>query len=391
MWIALALVALIIVAAVIVVIFRRPEGDDIDSVRSYHTALGTLEHLSDRTGRSSVSIVERGERPGVEGQVPRSYQRSTGAAGVARTVTAASPGGGTGGSVPPVPVRGNDEFPDPETPLIFDDSRPHDRVRHDGSGQSLPVSRADRAQRHALDSMNHRPRRATTIMIVVAALVLFGVLAYAGSKRSDSGHSHAASASASATSSTAGHASRQGSATTGPGTTSGSGAHKTSTSTTTGAGGSTKAKAKAKAAKAKDKATKPTPTTQPSQVTALTSTSSSATYPVTDSNYQLTVTGTGSCWVAVTSSTTGSTLWAGEVAAGAVQVVPASGTVTVQLGTPEVTLAVDKVPVVLPTPVSAPFVATFQPTAAALAASPPTTTTTTTSGSGSATSSTTPP
>ena len=120
MWIALALVALIIVAAVIVVIFRRPEGDDIDSVRSYHTALGTLEHLSDRTGRSSVSIVERGERPGVEGQVPRSYQRSTGAAGVARTVTAASPGGGTGGSVPPVPVRGNDEFPDPEILLVFE-------------------------------------------------------------------------------------------------------------------------------------------------------------------------------------------------------------------------------------------------------------------------------
>jgi hypothetical protein len=381
MWIALALVALIIVAAVIVVIFRRPEGDDINSVRSYHTALGTLEHLSDRTGRSSVSIVDRGERPGVEGQVPRSYQRSTGAAGAARAVTAVSPGGGVGGSVPPVPVRGNDEFPDPETPLIFDDSRPRDRVRPDGSGESLPFSRTDRAQRHALDSMNHHPRRTTTIMIVVAALVLFGVLAYVGSKRSTSGRSHAASA----TSSTAGHASRSGSAT-GPAV----GAHKPSTSATTGAGGSSRSRARARAAKGRAAArAKPTPTTQPSQVIALTSTSSSATYPVSKGNYDVTVTGTGTCWVAVTSSSTGSTLWAGEVAAGAVQVVPASGTVTVQLGTPEVTLAIDKVPVVLPTPVSAPFVATFQPTAAALAASPPTTTTTTTSGS--ATSSTTPP
>ncbi len=81
--------------------------------------------------------------------------------------------------------------------------------------------------------------------------------------------------------------------------------------------------------------------------------------------------------MAVTSSS-GSSLWAGEVQAGTVQVVPASGTVTVQLGTPSVTLAIDKVPVVLPSPTRAPFVATFQPTAAALAASPPGSATTST-------------
>ena len=51
MWIALAALALIAVAVAIVVLFRRPAGDDIDSVRSYHSALGTLEHLADRTGR----------------------------------------------------------------------------------------------------------------------------------------------------------------------------------------------------------------------------------------------------------------------------------------------------------------------------------------------------
>ncbi len=382
MWIALAVVALIIVAAVIVVLFRRPEGDDINSVRSYHTALGTLEHLSDRTARSSAPVVERDGRARAEPRVPRSYQRSPGAGGGAggtTGVTATSVGVGDGGSVPPVPVRGNDEFPDPETPLIFDDSRPRDRIRPEGSGEAIPVSRTDRAQRQALDSMNHRPRRTMTVMIVVAAVVLFGVLAYVGSKRSPPGRSHAAVSTT--------HASHPASATTGagsPSTTAAPGAHQRGTTATTGAGGRSKAKAKAKA----KAVTRPTPTTQPSQVVALTSTATSATYPVTNSNYNVTVTGTGTCWVAVTSTSTGTTLWAGEVQAGGVQVVAASGTVTVQLGTPEVTLAVDRVPVVLPTPVSAPFVATFQPTAGALAASPPTTTSTTTASS---TTSTTPP
>src|SRR5450631_4095902 len=130
MWIALAVVALIVVGAVIVMVFRRPEGDDIDSVRSYHTALGTLEHLSERTGRTSVPVVDHDDRASAEPGVPRSYRRSPGAAGAvggATGATSASVCVGTGRSVPPVPVRGNDEFPDPEIPLIFDDSRPRDR------------------------------------------------------------------------------------------------------------------------------------------------------------------------------------------------------------------------------------------------------------------------
>ena len=236
----------------------------------------------------------------------------------------------------------------------------------DGSGDANPVSRTDRAQRHALDSMNHRPRRATTVMIVVAAAVLFGVLAYVGSKHSSANGNHTA---------TTGH-------TTVPATAPGGASNPTST----------RPKTKAQA--------KPTATTQPSQLVALTSTPTSATYPVVNSNYKVTATGTGTCWVSVTNSS-GSTVWAGELQAGSVQVIPASGTVNVELGTPAVTLAVDKVPVVLPTPVRAPFVATFQPTAAAAAASPPTTSTTSptagaaTSGSASSgpsvTSSTTPP
>jgi hypothetical protein len=356
MWIVLAAVAVIAVAAGIVLVFRRPESNDIDSVRSYHSALGTLEHLSERSPRSSVNVGSD-DVAAAEPAVPRSYRRPM----------AATPGPTPGPrrSVPPIPVRGNDEFPDPETPLIFDDSRPRDRYRRDVSGESVPASRMDRAQRHALDSMNHRPRRATTVMIVILALVLFGALAYAGSKRSSPPRSRAAARASTTTTGNSHPASA--------GARSATGGHPTTTTTT-----------------------RTTPTTQPKEVVALTSTSTSATYPVNNAAYKVTVAASGTCWVAVTNSS-GSTLWAGELQAGSIQVVPASGTVTVQLGTPSVTLAVDKIPVVFPTPVRSPFVATFQPTAAALAvagaaaASASATSTTTTTTGSTTTSSTSPP
>jgi flagellar basal body-associated protein FliL len=338
MWIVLAAVAVIAVAAGIILVFRRPEGNDIDSVRSYHSALGTIEHLSERTPRSTVNVVGSGDRAAAEPGVPRSYRRSVGDASTPGPGSGRGSGSGRGfgRSVPPVPVRGNDEFPDPETPLIFDDSRPRDRYRKDVSGESVPVSRMDRAQRHALDSMNHRPKRATTVMIVVAALVLFGALAYAGSKRSSPGRTHTAATSTRSTRNSHPASTRS----------TGDRSAPVGHTTTTSAG-------------------RTPPTTLPKQVVALTSTSTSATYPVADATYKVTVAASGTCWVAVTSSSSGSTLWAGELQAGSVQMVQATGTVTVQMGTPSVTLAIDKVPVVLPTPVRTPFVATFQPTAAA--------------------------
>ena len=104
MWIALAAVALIAVAVAIVVLFRRPSGDDLNSVRSYHSALGTLEHLADRPGTSTVTVAQRDDPvgPAAAGEVPRTYRRSGGAA------SGPPAGVGTGRSVPPVPVRGND-------------------------------------------------------------------------------------------------------------------------------------------------------------------------------------------------------------------------------------------------------------------------------------------
>ena len=69
---------------------------------------------------------------GARRRVPRTYRRSGGVA------PGPAAGVGTGRSVPPVPVRGNDEFPDPEVPLIFDDSRPRDRYRRDVSSDGSP-------------------------------------------------------------------------------------------------------------------------------------------------------------------------------------------------------------------------------------------------------------
>jgi hypothetical protein len=349
MWIVLAGVAVIAVAVIVVVAFGRPTGDDLSSVRSYHSALGTMEHLSGRDGLPADTLGRTvGSRP--TSDAPRS-SREPGAtsAPASRGDVRGHPAPG-GRVVPPVPVRGNDGFPDPEKPLVFDDSRPLDRIRSHVSAEELSGIRADRAQRQALDSMNHRPKKATSVLIVAAVVVLFGVLAYAGSKRSSSNHPHAASD----TASTVSGASHLSSSTSDP--SSGSGGHPPGTRS------GTKPKAKSKS---KDKTT---PTTQPSQIVALTSTSSAATYPVATTSYRVTVAATGTCWVAATSVTSGTTLWAGVLQTGAVQVIRASGTITVQLGTPSAYLAVDKVPVIFPRTVRSPFVATFQPTAAATAA-----------------------
>ena len=166
---------------------RRPRGSDLTSVRRYHSALGTIEHLADadRSGH------RQGGQPSGGGR-------------------AASGRRAPDPSVPPVPVRGRGEFPDPENPIVFDDARPHDRPvgRHPPPG--VPLHRPDRAQRHALESMNRRPRRATTVMVVVIVVALVGVLALLGSrhpKSANRGHA-SASTSVSATSSTAVRATR---------------------------------------------------------------------------------------------------------------------------------------------------------------------------------------
>jgi hypothetical protein len=328
MWIVLIGVALVAVGVLAAGLIRRPRSHDLHSVRSYHSALGTLEHMSDRVGPSTVKPLDRTDRP-AEGHVadaPAGDDRAEGD----------GTGPGPIRAVPPVRIWGRADVPDPEAPLIFDDARPIDRYRSNPAGEGAPAVRSSRAQRMALDSMNHRPRRKTAVVLVAAVLVFFGALAYIGSRRSNT--------SAPPTSSTT--------RTTGPAST-----PTTAGSANRGAGGGNADKTKTK--------TKVTPTTLPSRIVASSSTASSATYPVGSNSFQITVTATGPCWIDASTLASGSTLWTGSLQAGSVQVIQATGPTAVQIGAASASFAVGTVPVVLPTPLHTPFVATFQPVAAA--------------------------
>ena len=306
------LVLIVLVAAgIVAAVLHRPSGDDIHSVQSYNNALGTLEHLSERIGPPT--------RPAVRPVV--------------------LPGGDVGDEpvrlpVPPVRVRGSDEFPDPDEPLVFDDARPTGRtIPVPAEGPTTPP-RVGRQQRVALGSLGHRRSPGPVPIIIGTVIVLFVVLAVIGSH------------------------------------------HPSSTGTTTSAAGG------ASSSTRPPPTTRPTPTTLPTKYVPTTAATdgTSATYTVAKASYQLTLNGTGTCWVQVTSASSGSTVWAGALEAGSVQNVDATGTVTVQFGTPQVTLSVDDIPLVLPTPLRTPFVATIQPSSGGTTTSTSSTTTTTATG-----------
>jgi hypothetical protein len=335
----LVLIAVVVVAAGAVVVFLRlrPRGGDLDSVRSYHSALGTLEHLSDRPGPTGVNVVGPADRPVAEPRV-RPHRGAESARAPA---------------VPPVPVRGRDEFPEPGTPLVFDDARPSDRVPARSTVEGAGPMRIDRAQRHALDSMNRRPRRATTAVVAVVLVALFAGLAYSGSRHDRS--KRTATKPPASTPTTGGtHPARSTSSTT-------SGHHGT---------GDAKGKGKGKG--------KTTTTTAPSRLVPVSTSGASATYQVASATYQLSLSATQECWVLARSTATGATLWTGTMQAGGNQLIPATGAVTLELGAPGVTLTVDRVPVVFPTPFHTPFEAMFEPATAGAPATPTTTTPTTT-------------
>ena len=332
MWIVLIVAVVVVVVALATLVVRRPRGGDLSSVARYHSALGTIEQMAERTGRPTAGTA-----------VPADGGPSRGRSG-------SGAGRRPGRTVPPVPVRGNGEFPDPSEPIVFDDARPQDHLRGEGLTPGAPMHRADRAQRHALDSMNRRPRRATAVMAVVVVVVLIGALAALGSIHNNpKGH------------------------------TGGTSSVSNTASTLSGSGGSHNGGSKtgSKTKKHHQTSTTTTPSTTPTQVVAISSSSTgtTATYPAPASgSYTLTITATSSpCWVLVTSASTGTTLWTGTLQAGGSQAVPGSGTVAVQLGAPSGKLALNNIPVVFPNPVHTPFVATFQPTAAG---SVPVTTTT---------------
>jgi hypothetical protein len=299
MWIFVAAVVVVAVGALVVAALMRPGGDDT-SVRSYHSALGTLEHLAQPERR-----VRRPVGGGPAGPAPPDDPYSA----------------------PPVSVRDGEEHPEPGEPLVFDDARPKDRYRS-AAAEATPA-RARRAQKIALDSMDRRPRRGTGIAVVVVALVAFAALAYVGSRRSSS-PTHASTTHTTHTGSvttTTTHHSQGGHAPTRPGT-----------STTT------------------------TAPSQIAPVSA-SSTGTTATYSVPNASFTVLIAATAPCWVDVTTVATGATVWTGTLQPGGTQSVPATGATTVELGATGVALAVDGTPVVFPAPMHSPFVATFQPAA----------------------------
>ena len=316
MWIAVVAVVVVALVAVVAKLTWRPSADEAHSVRSYQSALGTIEHLSERADRPSVRVIGSSGEP---------------TAGTPSVHIQGAPGER---SVPPVPVRDSGEFPDPDAPIVFDDTHPTDRSRRSAEA-SADGFRSERARRQALQSMNHRPRRWAVTTVVVVALLGFGALAFVGSRRS--GHpGHASATTAHGTTATTAHG------TTVP--------HRGTTTT---------------------RPTSPprtTPTTRPTQIVATTSTAGAATYPVDAATYKVTLSATGECWVDATNRTTGTTVFTGTMTAGSSQVLSTTGPMTVELGATTATMTLNGIPVVLPSPLQSPFTATFEPTAAATAA-----------------------
>jgi hypothetical protein len=351
MWYVLGAIAVVAVVVAAVSVLRRPSAEDLSSVRHYHSALGTLEHLSERsvlttddprseagTGPEPADHPTTGSEPR-----PRSYRRpdavapSPRLAGMGGAVDAPPATPRSSSPVPPPVARS--ERPEPGIPLVFDDAKLQDRF-HTEVTAGAPRSRMDRAQRHALESMNHRPRRGLTVAAaVVVVALLFGVLAIVGSQRQ-----HPKRTTGGATSSTA-HAA-------------------TPTAPASGSRHRTKA----------------TPTTAPPQLVALSSTAGTAVYPVSAAAYRLTISTSGPCWVNATSVSDGTTLWTGTMQAGGLQQIQATGATRVELGTLAVALQVDGVPVMIPAIIRSPFVLTFEPALAAPGGSGVSSTTTTSVG-----------
>ncbi len=348
MWVVLVagVVVVVVVGLVAVAVQRRPKGSDLSSVRKYHSALGTIEQLSDRISQSPVRVVGGDGSAGGDAGAEITAGRNRGAIdGIGGEVGWSDAGPGKTEIVPGAnrrypPVSGDGDLFDREAALVFDDSHPDEHRWHNGVSQSPSRTRADRAQRHALESMNRRPRRGVAVMVIVVALATFATLAFLGRRRSESsGHGHTTAGSASAVSTSTVRAT-----------------HSTS-STTSGSGPSHRAGHSGK----HSEKTEPTPTTLPPQIVATSTGLGIATYPAPANAYSVTVTATGPCWVLARSVSSGATLWTGTLQAGATQTIPAIGTITVELGAASATLHVGSVPAVLPTPLDTPFVATFQP------------------------------
>jgi hypothetical protein len=292
-----------------------------------------MEHISDRAVRSTEGLA--GSTESAESWAETPSVHITGRETAAR-VPAPGP--------VPVPERIGDELRGPDGELIFDDSRTADRARRPGFKPIAPEFRSERARKQAFHAMEHRQWHWRAPTVVVVVLVVFGVLAFVGSRRSNN------------------HSTTQTSITTVAG-------HQTSPSHQ----GSTVPTTKP------PRATTTTTTKPPAQLIATSTSAGAATYSVGTSNYNIVITASGLCWVDAVDASSGNAIFTGTVQPGASQVIHATGATNVTMGASFTSMTANNIPVVLPTPFQVPFTATFQPPAST--ASTTTSTTTTTPGS----------
>jgi hypothetical protein len=295
--------AVLVTVGAVALLTRRVAHDDVHSVEGYHRSLHTLETIN---AHPTTSGGEEVSAQGAKYAYPESAVRVAGPSTVRVT--------GLRGSVPPVATP---PLADPDAPMTFDDAvQP--------PPPPAPPQPAHRDK--AMISINHRPRRlAAPATAVAVVLVLIVVLLLTGSHKVPPGRTHST--------------------------------HKNS-----GRNGSTGSKPP------KKKATSTTSTPPPPAVSsALAATPESATYDVAASTITVTLTATsGACWVDATSSSTGTTLYSGTVAAGGPHSFSATGPVTVIVGAPTVlSTTVDGGAVVLPPGFQTPFTMSFVPSAAA--------------------------
>ncbi len=155
---ALIAVVLVAVAAVVAKLTWRPSSDEDDSVRRYHSALGTMEAISERTGGSGVRVLGRAEDTTAED-------------------------GGPSSSGPPIAVRSSVPSrigpPEVEGELVFDDAGTS--PGRTGPNEAAAFG-ADIARRRALTRFDEPRRGRLIVTLAIVAAVVFGGLAYLGSR-----------------------------------------------------------------------------------------------------------------------------------------------------------------------------------------------------------------
>jgi uncharacterized protein DUF4115 len=326
MWLVLVAAAVVAVVAGVSLLARRPGRDEMHSVRSYHSELGTFERLPSRAVRT-----DRGPRPPLDddgfGGRPHSSDEMIHDEAANRVRPLAS---GTGATARPVVRPGR---------LHFDDAPAVD-MPHPGTGAPVTVRRQRRVQKNALASMNHRPRLGSSLLVVLVLVALVGALVFLGVRHS--GKRSSTHPPARATSSTATH----------PRTAT----HSTSSTAAHGSG-----QGNGKRQQGKRHASH-APAAKPSQLVATAATATTATYTVGSPSFTVTVSASQECWVQASSEPAGTVLFQGLVAAGGSETVAATNETVVVLGAAGASLKVDGVPVVIPPASATPFTATFQPT-----------------------------